>query len=228
MIDRRAAGVALALAIAIVGGCASEADEQTLRAALADRTPTEDATAAHDDRPTPLDPVTTTTDPPTTTTTAPPPPGFESGPRIVGTDMQPGRYVSEEPFCYWERRSGLSGAFEEIIVNGGGEGHTIVDIPPGDAAFTSTGCGRWVLYQPPTTPPVTEFGPGDWAVGDEIVPGTYRAEGGMCAWERATGFTHDYDEILDYGFPEGGEIVVEIRATDVRFTSTGCGTWTPA
>ncbi|HEX5945926.1 MAG TPA: hypothetical protein VFY82_06590 [Acidimicrobiales bacterium] len=226
MIDRRAAGVALALAIAIVGACASEADEQTLRAALADRTPTEDATAADDDRPTPPDPVTTTTDPPTTTTTAPPPPGFDGGTRVVGTDMQPGRYISEGQFCYWERLSGLTGAFEDIIVNGNADGQAIVEIVPGDVAFNSNGCGRWSLYQPPPAP-VSEFGSGDWVVGEQIVPGTYRAEGEFCYWERASGFAHDFDEILANGVPEG-QAVVEILASDTRFTATGCGPWTPA
>lgn len=225
MTELRTAALALALAVATVGGCARQADEQPLQAMRADRPPVEDAPS--DDAPdrTTTTARTPTTAAPTTTTTAPP--AFRDGRLIVGTDVQPGRYVSDGAFCYWERRSGLSGAFEEIIVNGGGEGHTIVDILPGDVAFDSSGCGGWSVYAPPPAP-VTAFGPGDWAVGDEIAPGTYRAEGGACAWERATGFTHDYDEILDYGFPTGGPVVVEIRAGDVRFSSTGCGDWTPA
>lgn len=225
MTELRTAGLVLALAIATLDGCARQADEQPLQAMLADRPDAGDATSG--DAPSGDAPDrTTTTAAPTTTTTAPPS-AFDDGLVVVGTDVQPGRYMSEAPFCYWERRSGLTGAFDEIIVNGGGEGHTIVDILPGDVAFDSSGCGPWLLYQPPPAP-VTEFGPGDWTVGEEIAPGTYRADGGPCAWERATGFAHDYDEILDYGFPTDGAVVVEIRAGDVRFSSTGCGDWTPA
>jgi hypothetical protein len=144
----------------------------------------------------------------------------------VGTDVQPGRYTSEGgPVCYWERLSGLSGTIEEIIVNANVDGRAIVEIVAGDAAFSSARCGRWTPYQAPASP-LSEFGSGDWAVGDQIVPGTYQADGEFCYWERASGFTHDLGEILANGLPEG-RAVVEIPAGDARFTSSGCGTWTP-
>jgi len=228
MIELRAAGVALALAVATATGCATEADDQSLRATFAEQTET---TSDVPRQPTTTrDLATTTTAAPTTTesttTTAPPLPGFETGTWVVGTDVQPGRYVSGGQICYWERLSGLTGSFDEIIVNGNAEGPAIVDILPGDVAFTSNGCGRWTLYQPPPAP-VAEFGPGDWVVGEQIVPGTYQSDGPFCMWERASGFSHDYDEILGYDFPDG-RAVVEILAGDVRFTSMGCGPWTPA
>jgi hypothetical protein len=180
-------------------------------------------------RPTTTAPTTTTTEPTTTTTAAPTttePPGFDEGTHIVGEDIQPGRYIATDlSFCYWERRSGVSGAFEEILANGNPSGQAIVEVLPEDAAFNSTGCGRWAVYAPPPAA-ATSFGDGDWAVGQQIQPGRYRATGAsFCYWERATGFSHAFGEILANGNPSG-EPVVEILASDVRFTSNGCGTWT--
>jgi hypothetical protein len=205
----------LGLALMTAAACAAEADGSL---------PAGDDPAVEQAADVPTTEAPSTSSAPTTT--VPLPPGFEDGTHLVGTDVQPGRYTSGGALCYWERRSGTSGTFEEIIVNGNAEGQAIVDIPPGDVAFASTGCDRWTVYAPPDAP-VTEFGPGDWVVGEQIAPGTYRADAGLCAWERATSFRHDYDEILDYGFPDG-PVTVEIQPGDVRFTSTGCGTWTPA
>lgn len=219
----RAASVVLALMTA--AACATEADEQT-RADL--RAPSTSASAPERE-PSAERPTTTTTEATTTTaaptTTTAPLPGFGGGTQLVGTDVQPGRYVSEGDLCYWERLSGVSGDFDEIIVNGNTDGQAIVEITAGDVAFNSSTCGRWTLYQPPAAP-ISEFGPGDWVVGEQIAPGTYRANGALCYWERATGFTHDFGEILTNAVPEG-QAVVEISPGDVRFTSSGCGTWSP-
>jgi hypothetical protein len=216
MTTLRAASLALVLAASTA--CATEADGPPGGALTAESTTTSERTTRR-----------TTSAPPTTetpTTTAPPLPGFGAGTQLVGTDVQPGRYTSEGgPVCYWERLSGLSGTIEEIIVNANVDGRAIVEIVAGDAAFSSARCGRWTPYQAPASP-LSEFGSGDWAVGDQIVPGTYQADGEFCYWERASGFTHDLGEILANGLPEG-RAVVEIPAGDARFTSSGCGTWTP-
>jgi hypothetical protein len=171
---------------------------------------------------------TTTEGAPTTTeapaTTAPPLPGFGDGTQLVGTDVQPGRYVSEGDLCYFERLSGLSGTFEEIITNGNVSGQAIVEILPTDVAFNSSSCGDWTLYQPPAAP-AEQFDAGDWVVNEQIVPGTYQAQpAGPCYWERAGGFAHDFGEIHANANPTG-QAVVEILPSDVRFTSNGCGTW---
>jgi hypothetical protein len=208
----------LALVLAASTACATEADGPPGGALTAESTTTSERTTQ------PTTSAPTTTEAPTTT--APPLPGFGAGTQLVGTDVQPGRYTSEGgTTCYWERLSGLSGTFEEIIVNATVEGQAIVEIVAGDAAFSSSGCGRWTVYQAPPSP-VTEFGSGDWVVGEQIVPGRYQADGELCYWERAGGFTHDFGEILANGLPEG-RAVVEIPAGDARFTSSGCGTWTP-
>jgi hypothetical protein len=168
-----------------------------------------------------------TTEPPTTaaptTTTLP---GFEDGTLLVGSEVAPGRWTSGGN-CYWERLSGVGGTFEEIITNDNPAGQAIVDIAPTDAAFSSDGCGRWSVYAPPAAPADT-FTDGDWVVNEQIVPGTYRADGATaCYWERATGFGHVFEEIIANDNP-AGQPIVEIGAGDVRFTSNGCGTWSRA
>ncbi len=220
MRSTRTAGLVLALTIAT--SCATEADEQTRADLRASSTSTTEAVRSTD-RPSTTTTAPTTTEAPTTTTA--PLPGFGAGTQLVGTDMQPGRYTSHGAHCYWERLAGLSGDFDDIIVNGNSEAQAIVEIVPGDVAFNSSGCGRWTIYQPPAAP-VSEFGPGDWVVGEQILPGTYRSGGELCYWERASGFTHDFGEIVTNAVPEG-QAVVEIPPGDVRFTSVGCGTWSP-
>lgn len=180
-------------------------------------------------------PPATTAAPATTTSASGPPAtagddaGFGPGNQVVGDDIEPGVYMATEleSFCYWERLSGLGGSLDEVIVNDIPSGQAIVEILPGDTAFSSDGCGPWTAYQPPQEPADT-FGDGDWAVGEQIQPGRYEAESTDelgCYWERSSGFTHELEEIIANDVPEG-RVVVEIEPGDVRFSST-CGTWTP-
>jgi hypothetical protein len=148
--------------------------------------------------------------------------------QLVGTDVQPGRYIADgfSGLCYYERLSGLSGELDDIIVNDLPLGRAIVEIQSTDVAFNSEDCGDWVIYFPSVTVPT--FGDGDWVVGQDIAPGRYSSEGTAdgCYWERATGFTHELDELITNDLPSG-RAIVEIAPTDVRFTSKDCGTWTP-
>lgn len=67
------------------------------------------------------------------------------GTYLVGTDIQPGQYRSEgNSFCYWERTSGTSGEFGDIIANGTVEGQGLVTVDSGDVAFKSQGCSDWI------------------------------------------------------------------------------------
>ena len=67
-----------------------------------------------------------------------------SGTHLVGTEVAPGTYRASSPDdCYWERLSGLSGDFDEIIANGIGAGDATVTIRSGDLAFSSERCGYW-------------------------------------------------------------------------------------
>ncbi|MET4047431.1 hypothetical protein BJD99_20470 [Rhodococcus sp. 1163] len=80
--------------------------------------------------------------------------------------------------------------------------------------------------------PATSFGNGTWAVGTDIVPGTYVSDGASdeygCYWERASSFEGDFDSIIanDFISPDSGQAVVTIKASDVAFNSEDCGTWT--
>jgi hypothetical protein len=166
----------------------------------------------------------TTTAAPTTTTTLPP--GFDDGIHLVPAELAPGRWMTKGGgSCFFQRLSGLGGTQDQVIGSGLASGQGIVDIAPTDVAFDSFGCERWTVYGPSATPG-TAFGPGDWAVNEQIVPGTYRADGVTdCYWERARSFAHVGAEIITTGLPSG-QAIVEISASDVRFSSSGCGTWT--
>ncbi|HEU5112250.1 MAG TPA: hypothetical protein VFU96_02965, partial [Acidimicrobiia bacterium] len=78
---------------------------------------------------TPLDPLMTT---------------IPEGKWVLGTHITPGTYQTPGgEGCYWERLSGVSGTFEDIIANGTPAGQAVVEIDPSDIAFNSFGCGEW-------------------------------------------------------------------------------------
>jgi hypothetical protein len=86
----------------------------------------------------------------TTTSTRPPGPARSietDGVYLVGVDIVAGTYRSpaSNDLCYWERLSGTSGTFSEIIANGSSEGPQVVTISPSDVAFKSQGCQTWTL-----------------------------------------------------------------------------------
>ena len=95
-------------------------------------------------------PVTVTAAAPDPVTLAPPAaaPGTvpRDGTNLVGTDVQPGTYKSSEASgCYWERLSGTSGSFEDIIANEFSPGGVVVvTIDASDLAFKSQDCAPWV------------------------------------------------------------------------------------
>lgn len=70
---------------------------------------------------------------------------FGDGTWVVGKDIEPGVYRSsgQGSWCYWERLSGLSGEFGDIIANGAPDGPAVVEIESSDAAFSSQGCKSW-------------------------------------------------------------------------------------
>ncbi len=74
---------------------------------------------------------------------------FADGTYEVGTgagQVPPGKYkTTPTGSCYWERLKGLSGEFDDIIVNGNAKegAPTIVTIAKTDVAFTTKRCGTW-------------------------------------------------------------------------------------
>lgn len=178
-------------------------------------------------------PTTTTTQAPTTTSTTLPPgpePAFGSGIQVVGEDIQPGIYetglLGEGVFdgCYWERLSGFSGDFEELIANNNVVVHDVVEIMDSDAAFDS-GCDAWYELTE-LDEPLDVIPQGKWVVGVHIEAGTYQAEGeDSCYWERLSGVSGEFGDLLANDLP-GGSAIVEIRSSDYAFNSSGCGGWT--
>lgn len=69
---------------------------------------------------------------------------FGNGLHRVGVDVDPGTYrTTGGGNCYWERLSGTSGEFDDIIANDLPTGASVVTISGSDAAFKSQGCGTW-------------------------------------------------------------------------------------
>lgn len=72
----------------------------------------------------------------------------------------------------------------------------------------------------------TQFGDGTWVIGEDVEPGVYSNDGGgMCYWERLSGLSGEFGDIIANGLPDG-QAVVEIAGSDTAFSSQGCGTWT--
>lgn len=94
----------------------------------------------------------------------------------------------------------------------GRSGH--VEIHDGDEAFSASGCGDWIEVVA-VDEPGTSFGDGRWAVGDHIAPGSHRSNGGdSCYWERLSGFSGEFDDIIANDIVEG-RALVEIAPTSV-------------
>lgn len=65
---------------------------------------------------------------------------------IVGVDVQPGTYRTQNPGgdCYWERMRDFAQGLNSIIANGLPSGvSAIVEIRSSDAGYTSQRCGTW-------------------------------------------------------------------------------------
>ncbi|MFI9152745.1 hypothetical protein [Streptomyces sp. NPDC053367] len=70
-------------------------------------------------------------------------------------------------------------------------------------------------------------GDGDYQVGGDIKPGTYRSTGnsdGMCYWERAKDASGELDSLLANDNVTGTSYVT-VKATDKLFTSSDCADW---
>lgn len=72
------------------------------------------------------------------------PTAFDEGTVIVGHDIPDGTYQAPGgTSCYWERLSGFSGEFKDIIANDFDTTNPVVTIAATDAAFRSDNCGTW-------------------------------------------------------------------------------------
>jgi hypothetical protein len=69
---------------------------------------------------------------------------FGNGDFRVGKDIGPGTYTASQSVgCSWARLSGFSGQPSDVIESNVGSGQA--STAPGDAGFSSTGCGTWTF-----------------------------------------------------------------------------------
>lgn len=111
--------------------------------------------------------------------------------------------------------------------------------PTGAIGTSATGLGTPAPNDTkPATKPATSTAPaapvgpkttieeGDWVVGTDVAPGSYRtteAVSGMCYWGIYRAGTNKSD-ILQNDIVQGGRPSVTLKAGQ-EFSSTGCGTW---
>ena len=154
---------------------------------------------------------------------------FGDGTWTVGSNIQPGTYRSSETgnSCYWQRLSGLSGEFDDIIANGVTDAIWVVEIAPTDAGFSTERCGTWTEATSAVTSSLTgPFGNGVFLVGIDISPGIWKSSGGdYCYWARLSGFSGELGHIKANGVG-GSNNILTIEASDKGFESSNCGTWT--
>jgi len=152
---------------------------------------------------------------------------FGEGTKIVGTDVRAGTYRTrhDREGCYFARLKGFSGGLDDIIANENSDGPVVVTIAKTDKGFDSTRCDTWTSDLSQITTSKTSFGQGDFIVGTDFTPGTYRsAPSEGCYWARLKGFGHTLNEIAANGNTNSGAVVT-IKSTDKGFESARCETW---
>ena len=108
---------------------------------------------------------------------------IDAGTYRVGTEIQPGIYAGNAgtdigDSCRWQRLSGLSGDFDDIIESDLARGQFYVEVMSTDSYFT-VACEITPLAEWPTPPqPLTEIGIGMYIVGRDIAPGIYAGNPG--------------------------------------------------
>ena len=167
---------------------------------------------------------------PTPQPTATSPVGFGPGTYQVGKDIQPGIYAGRAgtgtlDSCYWERLSGATGDFSDLIANSNASGQFYVEILDTDKYF-KTDCTVVPLEDWPTPhEPLTKIDPGTYIIGRDISPGTYVGRAGTgtldsCYWERLSGATGDFSDLIANS-NASGQFYVEILDTD-KYFKTDC------
>lgn len=119
-----------------------------------------------------------------------------------------------------------------VSANAGGHGRGLGRTGGTDKGSASTtphpGTGRHTGSAEAAEKEATAFaGDGDFRVGQDIEPGTYRTTGnpdGSCHWERAKDAGHGLESPIANG-DITGTAVVTIRAQDTSFHTSGCEDW---
>jgi hypothetical protein len=152
---------------------------------------------------------------------------FGDGAHTVGTEIQPGTYRTRtgSPGCYFARLKGFGGTVDDVLANENTDAPAVVTITATDKGFESQRCSRWTADLSAITLS-TNFGDGDYIVGTDIQPGTYKNSGQQgCYYARLSGFGHTVDDVIANDNTDNVAIVT-IAPTDKGFEATRCGTWT--
>lgn len=110
---------------------------------------------------------------------------------------------------------------------GGGSSGSGSEGSSASAGHNTTGTNVPGTPQAVTRKKVSLDGDGDFRVGRDIEPGTYRSRGntdGPCYWERAKDAAGDTNSLLANGRVRGTGYVT-VKATDKVFKSSGCKGW---
>ncbi|WP_062518365.1 hypothetical protein [Demequina gelatinilytica] len=171
---------------------------------------------------------------------------------VAGVDIAPGTYRTGaleieddgdrgalfDHSCKWRVREGGTSAFDGIVAAGNNDlGRPTFTLVEGQSVV-SLRCGRWdlvdesTLFAGPEQAP-TAIGDGIWLVGEDLAPGTWRANGTgdpedpdeWCGWEVDTHWRDELAEIVELGLSQGEhhELVLE---TGQQLRSDGCDGWT--
>ena len=154
----------------------------------------------------------------------------EAGTYLVGRDITPGVYAGlagKEILgsCHWQRLSGVSGAFEDVIAVDNAVGQFYVEVHDSDEYF-KIGCEITPLeHWPAPAQPLTQVGAGTYLVGRDIAPGTYRGEAGSdimnsCHWQRLSGVSGAFEDVIAVDNAVG-QFYVSVDVSDYALT-TNC------
>ncbi|MER6343404.1 hypothetical protein ACWC10_02975 [Streptomyces sp. NPDC001595] len=115
-----------------------------------------------------------------------------------------------------------------VSANGGGDdGKSSGDKGSSASADRKSGAGEDSGAEAAAEKKVAFEGDGDFQVGSDIKPGTYRTTGNtddMCYWERAKDASGEMDSLLANDNVSGTSYVT-IKDTDKIFKSSGCNDW---
>jgi hypothetical protein len=152
---------------------------------------------------------------------------FGEGTHLVGSDIQPGIYRTNGEITYFERLSGLSGEFSDIIANEASPPTPVlVEIKEDDIAFKSEGSGVWTRIDGSYNPEIkTSFDDGWWIVGVDIQPGLYRTTDEVRYYARLSDVSGDFSAIIANEASTSGPAIIEINENDFAFQSSGDVLW---
>jgi len=147
---------------------------------------------------------------------------IKPGQWLVGKEIKPGIYRTTAATCYYQRLSGFTGSFDEIISNGNASGGSaVIEILATDKGFDSRCSWSRLDVQALRSQTTTksQIPSGQWIVGGEIKPGTYRTTATSCYWERQSSLTGGFDSIISNGNAGANGAIVTIEQSDIAFRS---------